>query len=306
LNWREKLKEILSEPPLQEEPMSLHTSFRIGGPAEFLIFPTTLEELQKVLQLARWHEVPFWILGNGTNLLVKDGGFRGIVLNVARLYPGFKFTGKNVRCGAGTSLPTLAREAMDRGLKGLEFAAGIPGSVGGAIYMNAGAHGSSLGELVQEILVVDYEGNCRTLLKDELFFTYRCSSLQKEKVIILRAVLSLTIGSRKKLLFSASQMQQERRSKQPPLPSAGSIFCNPAGKAAGYLLEKVGAKGMRVGDAQVSTEHANFIINRGDATANDVLTLMDKMKKMVKQKYEIDLKPEIKIIGENDGKHGRS
>lgn len=304
MNWRNELKSILSEPPLEEEPMSLHTSLRIGGPVEFLIFPNDLKELQEILKLVRRYKIPFGILGKGTNMLIKDGGVRGILLNISRIYPGFHFMGNNVCCGAGVPLPKLARAAINRGLQGLEFATGIPGSIGGAIYMNAGAFGYSMGPLLQKIVCLDYEGNTRVYSSNEIIFSYRYTSLQKEKVIILQATLALAEGNREEILLSSQKMQEERRLKQPQFPSAGSIFRNPPGYAAGYLIEQAGLKGMTIGDAQVSTKHANFIVNKEHATADDILALIWIIKKKVKENYNIDLELEIEVVGENGYEQG--
>jgi UDP-N-acetylmuramate dehydrogenase len=306
LGWRNTLKSILSKPPLEEEPLSLHTSLRIGGPAEFLVFPSNLRELQEILKLVSRYEIPFGVIGKGTNLLVRDGGVRGILINISNLCSGFQFTGINVKSGAGVPLPLLARAAINRGLQGLEFAIGIPGSVGGAIYMNAGAFGYSIGALLQKVVCLDYKGNLREYSKDRIVFSYRYSSLQEEKIIILQAVLTLSEGEREELLLSAKRMQKERRLKQPSLPSAGSIFRNPPGYAAGYLIEQTGLKGMTVGGAQISTKHANFIVNKDNATARDVLALIGIIREKVKESFNINLELEIEIIGENGHEQGEN
>jgi UDP-N-acetylmuramate dehydrogenase len=305
MEWKKKIGQILSKPPLIEEPMSRHTSLHIGGPAEFLAFPQNTTELQNLLKLASQHNVPFFILGQGTNLLVKDHGLRGIVVSLSELCSSYDFFSHGLRAGAAVSLFRLCQEAADKGLKGLEFATGIPGSLGGALFMNAGAYGSTIGELVQEVTTIDLQGRCRVRSREELDFAYRWSIFQEEKVIVLEGVLDLVPGDRDEIIEQIKVIQKNRRSKHPSLPSAGSVFRNPPGKPAGQLIEQVGAKGMTVGDAQVSLQHGNFIVNKGKATASDVLTLIAEIKQKVKDTFGIELALEIKVIGENGGEQRR-
>lgn len=305
MNWKEKIGQILSKPPLTEEPLSRHTSLRIGGPAEFLAFPQNIAELQNLLKLTYQHNIPLFIIGQGTNLLVSDRGLRGIVINLSELCSTFEFLGSGLKAGAAVSLFRLCQETANRGLKGLEFAAGIPGSLGGALYMNAGAYGSAISELVREVTTVDFQGRCRVRSREELNFAYRWSTFQEEEVIILEGMLNLVPGEKYAVRKRIKDIQMDRRSKHPSLPSAGSVFRNPPLKPAGQLVEQVGAKGMTVGDAQVSLQHGNFIINKGKATADDVLTLIAAVKQKVKDAFGIDLVLEIKIIGENGGEQRR-
>ena len=242
MDWKKELVNILSKPPLTDEPMSLHTSLRIGGPAEIFAVPQTFDELRSVLQLAGEYNIPLFVLGHGTNLLVRDGGIRGIVLSLHDLSSGCSFFGNRVRAGAGVSLSRLVRKAAERNLKGLEFAAGIPGSSGGALYMNAGAYGSSISELVREVVTVDYLGNRRVKpLKSWIFPTD--AVLPIREVIILEGVLELKRGNHKEIMNRVNEIQRRRQSKHPQLPSAGSVFRNPPGNIAGKLVEGAGAKG---------------------------------------------------------------
>ncbi|HHT47092.1 MAG TPA: UDP-N-acetylmuramate dehydrogenase [Firmicutes bacterium] len=298
MDWKKELVNILSKPPLTDEPMSLHTSLRIGGPAEIFAVPQTFDELRSVLQLAGEYNIPLFVLGHGTNLLVRDGGIRGIVLSLHDLSSGCSFFGNRVRAGAGVSLSRLVRKAAERNLKGLEFAAGIPGSLGGALYMNAGAYGSSISELVREVVTVDYLGNRRVKPLEELDFSYRCSSFQSEEVIILEGVLELKRGNHKEIMNRVNEIQRRRQSKHPQLPSAGSVFRNPPGNIAGKLVEGAGCKGMSVGEAEVSPQHGNFIVNKGNASAADVLNLIELVKQKVRDTYGLELELEIRVIGE--------
>lgn len=301
MEWQEKLYRILSKPPLKDEPMSVHTSIRIGGPADFLVYPQNIEELRQVIILAEQNNIPLFVLGHGTNLLVKDKGIRGIVLSLAEMSSYCIFFNHSVRAGAALPLSKLVGEAADRGLSGLEFTSGIPGSLGGALYMNAGAYGASISELVREVKTIDFNGNCLVRSKNELEFSYRWSSFQEEKVIILEGVLELIPGDKNKIMQRINEIQKDRSIKHPLYPSAGSVFRNPPGKPAGALIEQSGCKGLVKGDAQVSHQHGNFIINRGKATAADVLFLIETIRHKVWEKFQIELQPEIRVIGENGG-----
>lgn len=305
MKWKEKLFSVLTRPPVVEEPMRKHTSIRIGGPAEIMVFPQSINELRNVLELAAINNVPLFVIGQGTNLLVKDGGVRGIVLNLLDMSHYSYFEESSIRAGAAVKLTYLAKEAIRIGLKGLEFASGIPGSLGGAIYMNAGAYDNSIGQLVSRIKLMDYEGNFFERTGAEISFGYRWSSLQEERLIILEGVLDLISGDKEEICRYAEQILQERQEKHPNFPSAGSFFRNPPGKAAGYLIEKAGAKGFAVGDAQVSMKHGNFIVNKGEATAEDVLNLMEMVKEKVKSVMKVELEPEVRIIGEKRTKQER-
>lgn len=306
MDWKEKLYQILSVPPLAEEPMSKHTSLRIGGPAEFLVFPRSIAEFQRLLEMAFHHSIPLFILGQGTNLLVSDRGLRGIVASLSKFCSAHEFLeGGLLKAGAAVPLFKLCQAAADKGLGGLEFATGIPGSLGGALYMNAGAYGSSMSNLIREVTTIDLRGIRRVCPAAELEFGYRWSNFQDEDVIILEGVLALTPGDREEILARTAEVLGDRQSKHPHLPNAGSVFRNPPDRPAGRLIEQAGAKGLAVGDAQVSLQHGNFIVNKGRARAGDVLRLIAMVKEKVKEKFDLDLALEIKVIGDNGSKQGR-
>lgn len=299
MKWKKELSETLSKTPFEEEPMYKYTSLRIGGPAEVMVFPQNIEELRNVLDLAARHNVPFFVIGQGTNLLVKDGGIRGIVLSLEDMSQYSYFEENSVKAGAAVKLSYLARETIRLGLKGLEFASGIPGSLGGALFMNAGAYNNTVGKLVRKVVLIDRAGNLLERSGEEIKFGYRWSSLQEEKNVILEAVLDLIFGDKKEMLSYAEEILRERQKKHPNLPSAGSFFRNPPSKSAGFLIEKAGLKGTSVGGAQVSFQHGNFIVNKGEATAEDVLKLMEMVRKSVRNILGVELEPEVQIIGEN-------
>ena len=299
MEYLETLSEVLRTPPLVGEPLSRHTSLGIGGAADCLVFPQDTEELRAVLLFAREHHIPLLVLGHGTNLLVLDEGFRGIAISLIRACSHCHFVDERVIAGSSVALPWLAKEIARRGLSGLEFAAGIPGTLGGALYMNAGAFGYYTGDLVQAVASMDREGNLTTRSRSELNFSYRWSNFQDESVIILEATLALQPGDREKIEEMQGQMLHERVARHPRQPSAGSVFRNPPEKGAGYLIEQAGLKGMSVGGAQISPMHGNFIVNNGNATAADMLELIEIAKKSVKQKFGIELQLEIRVVGGN-------
>ncbi len=289
-----------------DEPMRFHTSLRIGGPAEMLVFPSSRDELKGILAIAHSAGVPLFLIGQGTNLLVKDEGIKGVVVNLARFDPEIRFLSDHtVKSGPGVPVVKLAREAINRGLGGLEFAIGIPGSLGGALYMNAGAYGFSIGERVTEVATLDFLGNERIRSREELEFFYRKSTFQDEKSIIVEISLALYPANREELQTKAAQIQKMRRSKQPHKPSAGSVFRNPPGNPAGLLIEKAGVKGHVIGGAQVSTLHGNFIVNTGGATAEDVLNLVEWMRTRVRETQGTELELEIKVVGRDGIERGR-
>lgn len=304
LDYFKRLCSILRAPPLQQEPLSKHTSLGIGGPVDCLVYPCDLKELQTVLGFAQEQQIPLLTLGHGTNLLVSDDGFRGIALNLIKMCSYYNFDDIKVKAGASVALPLLAREIADRGLSGLEFAAGIPGTVGGAIYMNAGAFGCYTGDLVEEVVALDLKGHCHKRTRDDLKFAYRWSSFQDENSIILEATLALKPGHRKEIDKLLSAMLEERAFKHPRQPSAGSVFRNPPEQGAGSLIEQAGLKGKSIGGAQISPQHGNFIVNTGDATAADVLRLIDIAKERVREKFGIELQLEIRVVGGNRENRG--
>lgn len=305
MEWTQQLTRILHNPPMVKEPLSRHTSIQVGGPADYLVYPRDLDELQAVLQLAHDQGIPFFVLGNGSNLLVSDEGYRGIVISLTACCAHSRFMKDAVRVGAAVSLPWLAREFARRGYRGLEFAAGIPGSLGGAIFMNAGAFGSYIAELVKEVVTMDLKGFRRSRPHHELSFSYRWSNFQAEDVIILEAVLKLQEGEQEEIKHNMEHMLKERAARHPQQPSAGSVFRNPPG-GAGYLIEQAGLKGTVVGGAQISSRHGNFIINLGNATAADILSLIRLARDKVREQFGIELEPEIRVIGGNGKNRGET
>ncbi|HVN66919.1 MAG TPA: UDP-N-acetylmuramate dehydrogenase [Candidatus Sulfotelmatobacter sp.] len=278
---------------MRNEPLNKYTSFRIGGPADYFCAPANLPQLKEALLFARAKRLPVALLGAGTNLLVLDKGFRGLVIKLAGSLTGIRARGRTVYAGGGAPLGRVISQATGHGLGGLEFLAGIPGTVGGAAVMNAGAWGKEIGRYIVRVKVLDADGQESTLTKKQLRFGYRRSILQKGGYIVIEVALRLRPGKRSAGWKKLKEYLDRRRTSQPlGMPNAGSIFKNPPGKFAGRLLEEAGCKGLRIGDAQVSTKHANFIVNLGEAQARDVIKLMTKMQRRVK----IRLEPELKIM----------
>lgn len=287
---------------LYNEPMSSHTSFRIGGPCDLLVLPSTVEDAVTAWTLCRELSVPCYIVGNGTNLLVRDGGVRGCVVKMA---PGFSGVERNgtltIGVRAGTLLPRLVQSALEEGLSGLEWAVGIPGSVGGAVAMNAGAYGGDMASLVKRVQVASIDGNIRWVPVGEMAFSYRHSLFtDRDDLLILSVELDLAHGDRAAIYDVMMTRASEREEKQPlDLPSAGSAFRRPVGHYVGAMIEELGLKGLKVGAAQVSPKHAGFIVNTGGATAANVLDLMRTVQVKVKNAFDVDLQPEVVVIGED-------
>ncbi len=279
--------------------MSEYTSYRVGGPADCLVFPVNADDLKNVLGWCRREDRPYFILGNGTNLLVRDGGIRGCVISLARLRGLEAEGGDAVLARAGDPLGSLVEFACRRKLAGLEFAAGIPGSVGGALFMNAGAFRGEMKGVVECVRFMDAAGKIFTRSNEECGFAYRSISMPNGEVI-LDARFRLKTGDGEKIRARIDEILKMRRARHPyDLPSAGSVFKNPSAEPAGRLIEAAGLKGARCGDAQVSEKHANFIVNRGRATAGDILALMKTVQERVFREKGIRLDPEIRIVGED-------
>lgn len=282
-----------------DEPMKNHTSFQIGGPADILVMPKNKEELRSVLVVCSESNIIPYIIGNGTNLLVMDKGVRGIIVKIGNNFNNIEICGEKIIAHAGVPLITLSYLAMEKGLTGLEFAGGIPGSVGGAVYMNAGAYGGEMRDIVTRAEVMDLKGNEKILTNNELRFSYRKSLLQGGNLIATKIELQLRKGNYEEIRKRMDELNHLRKKKQPLfMPSAGSTFKRPDGYYAGELIEKAGLKGFRVRDAQVSELHAGFIVNLGRATAKDVIELINVIQKKIKEKYGVDLVPEVRILGE--------
>jgi UDP-N-acetylmuramate dehydrogenase len=283
---------------LVNEPMRNHTSFQIGGPADLLCQPNDVASLQGLLRFA-WEEgLPIFVLGNGTNLLVADEGIRGVVVKIGEGLDHIIFDGPRVRVGAGAGMPAVARVCADRGLSGFEFAVGIPGSIGGAIAMNAGAYSCTVGDVTREVLGFCLDGTSTSKTGEEMQFGHRCSRLSHGDIVAYEAVLSLRPSDPEQIKRRMAEYMHDRKVKQPlQLPSAGCVFQNPSGRGAGRYIDAAGLKGLRVGGAEVSKVHANFIINTGDASARDVLILMNIVRRTVLEKFGIDLVPEVRVVG---------
>lgn len=295
-----ELKEANIGAVLVNEPLANHTTWKIGGPADILIEPTDKLALAHSMKLVHKHGVPWQVLGRGSNMLVRDGGIRGVLFKLADGFDHLTFNGEEVEVGAGYSFIRLAVMAGKEGLTGLEFAGGIPGTVGGAIYMNAGAHSSDVSRILTSAEVLLESGELVHLSSEELRFGYRTSILQKEqRGIVVSAVFTLKYGDRKEIARHMAAYKDRRRQTQPlSMPCAGSVFRNPPGDHAGRLIESAGLKGLTVGGAQISEKHANFIVNRGNATAQDVLDLMEKVMKIIHEQYHVQLVPEVLVVGE--------
>lgn len=281
-----------------DEPLHRHVSFRIGGPADVFVAPRTMAELRDVaLHLFR-HRCPFTVLGAGGNVLVSDQGIRGVVVKIGKGVDRVTIDGETVIAASGAGLPALARRVAALGLAGLEFAAGIPASVGGAVVMNAGAHGHAMADVVQAVRLVTPDGE-RTLSGDALEFAYRTSRLQSTPGVVLDATLRLVRSTPREVQERTETWLRQRGETQPlGPPSSGCVFRNPPGDHAGRLVDLAGGKGLRIGGARVSELHANYILNDGRATAADVVALMHKVSALVAEKFAVRLEPEIKFLGE--------
>lgn len=282
-----------------DEPMCKHTTFRIGGPAQAFVTPQTTEELGQVVLLCNAEKTPFFMLGHGSNLLVSDKGMEGVVIQLYNNYSDFKIEGNLVKAQAGIMLCKLGQAVKDAGLTGFEFAAGIPGTLGGAIMMNAGAYGGEMKDIVRAVQMMDKEGNLFEKTGEEMEFAYRHSIVEERQLIVLGADLELEFGDRKKIGDRMEELAAARRTKQPlEFPSAGSTFKRPQGYFAGKLIMDAGLRGYQVGGAQVSEKHCGFVINKGGATSADVLQLIADVKQRVYDKFQVELEPEVKMVGD--------
>ena len=288
-----------AKPLLVAEPMAKHTSFRIGGPADLLAQPADEAELAALLKVASEHAVPVTLIGNGSNLLVRDKGIRGLVIKLGNLFSGVEVCGNTLTFGCGVSLAMASKKAASLSLSGLEFAVGIPGTIGGAVYMNAGAYDGEMAKVVIKVRVMDEQGKTSELAASELDFAYRHTALQNSGRIVTSVTVSLVPGDADAIAAKMADFSQRRISKQPlELPSAGSMFKRPPGYFAGTLIDQTGLKGYTVGGAQVSTKHAGFVVNIGGATASDVLQLISDVQSKVFAAHGVHLEPEVLVLGE--------
>lgn len=280
------------------EPMSLHTTFRVGGPAELYLTPESVSQLAALIKLFRQLGVPYMIIGNGSNILVGDNGIDGAVIEIGKAIGEIVIDGNTVTAEAGVLLSKLAASAARNGLAGLEFASGIPGSLGGAVYMNAGAYGGEMKDVVTEVKYIDENGEVKTISGDMCGFGYRKSIFSGSEKIILSAALTLTPDNPDDIRARISELTEKRVTKQPvDKASAGSTFKRPEGYFAAALIEECGLKGFSVGGASVSEKHSGFVVNNGGATAEDVLNVIRQVQKVVKEKKGVDLETEVKLIG---------
>jgi UDP-N-acetylmuramate dehydrogenase len=283
---------------VREQPLAPLTSFRIGGPADFAVEVASEQELSAALGAARRHQVPAFCLGSGTNILISDRGVRGLVLKLSPSFTLIHFDGRRVRAGAAAQFGVLVAQAVARGLAGLEFGEGIPGSVGGALIMNAGAFGGEMAPVVSAVRGADPDGRLRTLARHEVEFLYRKSVLP-QGFIVTYVEFHLVPGDARVLSAKVAELKAKRAARQPQgIPNAGSIFKNPPGNFAGRLLESCGLKGERIGAAAFSDRHANFIVNMGGARADEVRALMDLAQRRVEERTGVRLEAEVKLVGE--------
>ena len=295
-----KLLSILkAEQVKKAEPMKSHTTFRVGGPAAYFVTPQTAEEVAEVIEACTQENVPYYIVGNGSNLLVSDKGYDGVIIQIYKQMSRVEVKGREIYAQAGALLSMVAKRALDTELAGFEFAAGIPGTLGGACVMNAGAYGGEMKDVLKSVTVLDKDGNVKKLAKDELELGYRTSVIAKKGYIVLDAVMELKEGKAEEIKALMDDLKERRITKQPlEYPSAGSTFKRPEGYFAGKLIQDADLRGFQVGGAQVSEKHCGFVINKDGATASDVMELMRQVSDKVYDKFGVRLEPEVKRLGE--------
>ena len=282
----------------EQEPMKLHTTFRVGGPADVLVTPDA-ESLPRVIALCKKYNLSYEIIGNGSNLLVGDKGVRGVVIAMTNRIGEIVCDGEIITAGAGCTLAQIAVLAAGNGLAGFEFAAGIPGTLGGAVVMNAGAYGGEMKDVITSILVLDEDGNQKELSVEELDLSYRHSCIPEKNYIVLRVTMKLCRGDVGQIRAKMAELREQRLTKQPlEYPSAGSTFKRPEGYFAGKLIMEAGLRGYQVGGAQVAEKHCGFVINKENATAADIVTLMKDVSDKVEEQFGVKLEPEVKMMGE--------
>ena len=299
-NIYDKVVDIVGEENVHtDEPMSRHTTFRIGGNADYFVKPGNADEVAAVIVVCREYNIPYFILGNGSNLLVSDDGYRGMIINIMDNMDSVTVDGRIITAQAGAMLVRVSVMARDNALTGLEFASGIPGTIGGAVYMNAGAYGGEMKNVVKTVRAIDEYGRIYELDSEKMDFSYRHSIVEERKLIVLEVTLELEHGSREAIDDRMKELAEARRSKQPlEYPSAGSTFKRPEGYFAGKLIMDAGLRGYSVGGAQVAEKHCGFVINKGGATASDVVELIRDVQHDVDDKFGVTLEPEGKMLGE--------
>ena len=299
-SFYDKLTSVIAKERVYvDEPMSRHTTFRVGGPADFFVTPKAKEEVRDVIRICKEAGMPYYIIGNGSNLLVSDAGYRGVIVQIYKEMNEVKVEGDLVKAQAGALLSGIAAKALGAELSGFEFASGIPGTIGGACVMNAGAYGGEMKDVLESVTVLTGEGKIIELGRNELELGYRTSVIAKKGYIVLGAVLKLERGDGEKIKTYMDELKEKRVTKQPlEYPSAGSTFKRPEGYFAGKLIEDAGLRGFQVGGAQVSEKHCGFVINRNHATAADIMELMRQVQSRVKENSGVDLEPEVKRLGD--------
>lgn len=300
-SFEKKLAEILkSEQYIFNAPMTEHTTFKIGGAADILIFPSNAQEVAQIFKLIEEFKIPCTILGNGSNVLVLDNGIRGAVLKFSdKFFGNIRRDGTKIVAGAGAKLKDVSNFAAENNLCGMEFAVGIPGSIGGAVFMNAGAYDGEMKNVVAQVTAVTPAGELKIFSGEDLNLGYRQSIFQTNNCAICEVELNLNFGDYNEIRNKMADFTQKRESKQPlELPSAGSTFKRPKGYFAGTLIDQTGLKGLRIGGAMISEKHAGFVVNVGNATAADVLNLIEEVKRRVNEVHGVNLTPEVRIIGE--------
>ena len=296
------LEEILSKDSIKyNEPMKKHTTMKVGGPCDCMVEPSSIEEIQKVLEYVKENNIKYYIIGNGSNLLVKDEGVHALVIKIASKFSSVEVNGEHIKAYSGCSVPKLAQIAKENSLSGLEFACGIPGSVGGGIRMNAGAYGSEMVNVVEKVGFLDENGNLKEIDGKDAHFTYRHSMfVDNPQYVVVYAIYKLVKGNKEEISKIMEENMNSRKQKQPiEYPNFGSVFKRPEGYFVGKLVDDCGLKGYKIGGAQVSTKHSGFMINTGDATCKDVLDLIEYVKEKVYEKFNVKLQEEVVILGGN-------
>ena len=294
-----KLEELIGKGHvLYDEPMKKHTTFRVGGPARALVEPGSAEDVKSVVEFCKSEQIPYYIVGNGSNLLVSDQGYEGVIIQIYKQMNRVEITENEIHAQAGALLSMIANRAMEAELTGFEFAAGIPGTLGGACVMNAGAYGGEMKDVLETVTVLTRDGDVKTLTKDELELGYRTSVIAKKDYIVLSAVIRLENGKKEEIKAVMDDLKEKRITKQPlEYPSAGSTFKRPEGYFAGKLIQDAGLRGFQVGGAQVSEKHCGFVVNKDQATAADVMNLMNQVSDKVYEMSGVRLEPEVKRLG---------
>ena len=283
----------------QKKPMKLHTTFRAGGPADYFVIPKSSLQVKQVIEICKARKMPWYVVGNGSNLLVGDGGYRGVIIQIYKNLSGVTIEGQSVKAQAGALLSRVGACALQKSLAGMEFACGIPGTIGGAVVMNAGAYGGEMKDILSSVTVLKENGEEEVILADQLQMGYRTSVIKEKGYVVLEAVLHLEKGDAGQIAGRMEELKRKRVEKQPlEFPSAGSTFKRPEGYFAGKLIMDAGLRGYRVGGASISEKHCGFVVNDQEATARDIRTLMEDVQRIVRERFQVELEPEVKFLGE--------